>query len=146
MATFVQNEWFITCTRIYVKVGELIIFPLMEFLGIDKTGQKDVDRNWSSAKTFFDHKLFPLKDLQNSIEETNPNGIEKIEAECLREVIESVERQISMVPYFRNEENSNIDIIKLESAPLTNLGCESEFSKFDHRVKVTGGSTLIQTH
>ena len=51
-----------------------------------------------------------------------------------------------MVPYFRNESANNVDTTKLDSAPLTNLGCESEFSKFDHRVKVTGGSTSIQTH
>ena len=48
--------------------------------------------------------------------------------------------------YFRNESANNVDTTKLDSAPLTNLGCESEFSKFDHRVKVTGGSTSIQTH
>ena len=146
VSTFIQNEWFTACARLYVKVGELIIFPLMDFLGIDKKGEKNLERSWSSAKTFFDQKLFLLKDMHCTIEETNPNGIEKLEAACLREVIESVERQISMVPFFRNEENSNVDTIKLGSAPLTNLGCESEFSKFDHRVKVTGGSTSIQTH
>ena len=33
----------------------------------------------------------------------------------------------------------------LKDAPLTNLGCESEFAKFDNRVKATGGSTSIST-
>ena len=84
--------------------------------------------------------------MQTTIEETLPNGLEKLEAACLGEVIESVERQINMVPYLRKEAANNVDTIKLDSAPLTNLGCESEFSKCDHRVKVTGGSTSIQTH
>ena len=145
VATFVQNEWFSECARIYAKLGELIIFPLIEFLGIDKQGEKNAERNWSSAKTFFEHKLSLLKDMQTVIEEANPNGLEKLEASCLGEVITSVERQINMVPYFKNEENS-VDVIKLECAPLTNLGCESEFAKFDYRVKVSGGSTSIQTH
>ena len=35
---------------------------------------------------------------------------------------------------------------KLQYAPLTNLGCESEFAKFDNRIKVSGGSTSISTH
>jgi len=51
-----------------------------------------------------------------------------------------------MVPFLRGKEDNNVDTTKLDSAPLTNLGCESEFSKFDHRVKVAGGSTSIQTH
>ena len=33
----------------------------------------------------------------------------------------------------------------MKYAPLTNLGCESEFSKLDHQIKVSGGSTVIQT-
>ena len=41
----------------------------------------------------------------------------------------------------------NLDIIceKLKLAPLTNLGCESEFAKFDNRVKICGGSTTVTT-
>ena len=34
----------------------------------------------------------------------------------------------------------------MKQAPLTNLGCESEFLKFDNRVKATCGSTSVSTH
>jgi len=73
-----------------VKIAELITFPLMDFLGIDKKGQQDEERNWTSAKTFFNHKLSLLKDMQTTIEEANPNGLEKLEAACLGEVFDSV--------------------------------------------------------
>ena len=33
----------------------------------------------------------------------------------------------------------------MKYASLTNLGCESEFSKLDHRIKITGGSISVQT-
>ena len=34
---------------------------------------------------------------------------------------------------------------KLEYAPLTNLGSESEFAKFDNRVRISGGTTSVQS-
>ena len=36
-------------------------------------------------------------------------------------------------------------MLKYKFAPITNLGCESEFAKLDNRIKVTDGSTSIQT-
>ena len=36
-------------------------------------------------------------------------------------------------------------MLKYKFAPITNLGCESEFAKLDNRIKVTGGSTSVQT-
>ena len=34
---------------------------------------------------------------------------------------------------------------KFEYAPLKNIGCESQFSKLDNHINITGGSTSIQT-
>ena len=65
-----------------------------------------------------------MKDIKSTVEEACPNGLEKLEGVCLGEVIESVERQIKVVPYFRNESANNVDTTKLDSVPLTNLGCE----------------------
>ena len=33
--TFINNQWFKECCELYSKFGDLIIFPLMKFLGID---------------------------------------------------------------------------------------------------------------
>ena len=34
---------------------------------------------------------------------------------------------------------------KITHAPLTNLGCESELTNLDNRIKICGGTTSIQT-
>ena len=34
----------------------------------------------------------------------------------------------------------------LKNAPLRYHGCESEFAKFDNRVKATGDRTFVNTH
>lgn len=49
------------------------------------------------------------------------------------------------MPYLQNGEESGVDAEALKAAPLTNLGCESEFAKFDNRIRASGGSTSIET-
>ena len=49
------------------------------------------------------------------------------------------------MPYLQNGVESGMDIKALKAAPLTNLGCESEFAKFDNRIRASGGSTSIET-
>ena len=56
-----------------------------------------------------------------------------------------MERQISQVAYLGRGEVSEISEQNLKNAPLTNLGCESEFAKFDNRVKATGSRTSVNT-
>lgn len=46
--------------------------------------------------------------------------------------------------FFTDYTDSAINKIKLEYAPLTNLGCEGEFAKLDNRLKIRGGSTSVQ--
>ncbi|KAK6194846.1 hypothetical protein SNE40_000386 [Patella caerulea] len=52
--------------------------------------------------------------------------------------------------FFVNDEEEDVQVIpdlnKLEFAPLTNLGCESQFAKLDNRVRYSGGMTCIATH
>ena len=96
-----------------------------------------------SLKTFFYHKLSVLKDMVSITKEIEATEVEKLEAVVIEEVIDTLERQISEVVYLR--EGIQVDEA-LSSAPLTNLGCESEFAKFDNRVKHSGGSTSVQTH
>lgn len=142
--TFIENEWFTRCSEIYSSLGNLIIFPLIEFLGIDDTGQSNpTDRSWSGVKLFFDHKLQVLKDLKEAKLEGEPTGMEKLEATVIDEVIETVERQLSEVSFVWTDKNVDVDALK--QAPLTNLGCESEFAKFDNRIRVCGGSTSVST-
>ena len=88
------------------------------------------------------NKLIELKDYKTVILENLPNGVK---AAIIEEVVDTMERQISQVAYLRRGEVSEISEQNLKNAPLTNLGCESEFAKFDNRVKATGGSTSVNT-
>ena len=63
----------------------------------------------------------------------------------------AVKRQLNEMSFFgdisgKKDKLSQPDSEKLEHATLTNLGCEGEFAKLDNRVKVSGGSTSVETH
>ena len=147
VSTFIQNDWFTQCSELYTEIGDMVIFPLMEFIGIDnKNAIKNAERSWSGIEIFFDHKLSVLKDYKETILDSEPNGIEKLKAAIIEEVIDTIQRQIAQVHYLKQNEDSGVNVQAFKSAPITNLGCESEFAKFDNRVKSTGGSTSVQTH
>ena len=62
MMTFIENDWFTDCSEICCKLGNLVIFPLIEFLGIYKAHEtKSADRSWNGVKVFFEHKMQVLK-------------------------------------------------------------------------------------
>ena len=65
-----------------------------------------------------------------------------LRAKAIVEVITNVERQLSSMSYFEEGADENE---KLQFAPLTNLGCESQMASLDNRLKVSGGTTCIQT-
>ena len=59
----------------------------------------------------------------------------------IEEIVDAVKNRLSKTDYFiRPDEEVSKDI---KYAPLTNMGCESEFSKLGHRW--SGGSTSIRT-
>ena len=35
VSTYIQNDWFLLCSEVYNEMGKLVIFPIMELLGID---------------------------------------------------------------------------------------------------------------
>ena len=72
-----------------------------------------------------------LKDLKEAKLTGNCTGLEKLEATVIEGVIETIQRQLSKVSSVSTD--SGVDVDALQQAPLTNLGCESEFAKFDNR-------------
>ena len=45
-------------------MADLVIFPMMELLGIDKKGEQgSVNRTWAGVKTFLENKLGELEEL-----------------------------------------------------------------------------------
>ena len=118
----------------------------MDLLGIDKQqDHRNENRNWVGVREFFKTKLDRLEHLKADFKKT-ATGKEKLIGAVMEETVETLKRQLNEMDYFDDEVNSEIDQEKLKFAPLTNLGCESEFAKLDNRVKISGGSTSIRTH
>ena len=55
VSTYIQNDWFLCCAKIYSRLGDILIFPLMEILGIDSRGSLvgKGERNWAGLRSFF---------------------------------------------------------------------------------------------
>ena len=107
-----------------------------------------MDRNWAGIRSFFEQKLPELKQARDKASGVD-DGQSRLYGVALDEVIETLERQLSEMEFFQNSDEAgpaNSNVSKLEYAPLTNLGCESEFAKLDVRIVASGGSTTIQTH
>ena len=88
-----------------------------------------MDRNWAGIRSFFEQKLPELKQARDKASDAD-DGQSRLYEVVLEEVIETLERQLSEMDFFQNSDEAgpaNSDVSKLEYAPLTNLGCESEF-------------------
>ena len=70
-------------------------------------------------------------------------------------VINSLHRQLCEMKFFSEipgvpnaegtEDMPSPNYSKMELAPVTNLGCESEFAHLDNRIKVSGGTESVMS-
>ena len=135
VSRYIQNNWFLCCFEVYKMLREIIIFPLMHLLGIDKHDSSNFERTCNRVRQLFAAKL---PELPQKMEECATAATGK-------EVISIINRQLSEIPFLDEREESLVDVSKLAYAPLTNLGCESEFAKLDNRISISEGSTSIKT-
>ena len=145
VGTYIQNNWFHLCCRVYERIGFYIIFPLMELLGIDKAYDvKREDRNWSGVREFFKEKIPELERLRD--EGVGGNGEDMLMTAVLDEILETLHRQLNEVSYFSDEETITAEAEeKMKYAALTNSGCESQFAKLNNRLNVSGGTAPVET-
>ncbi|ESP02454.1 hypothetical protein LOTGIDRAFT_172011 [Lottia gigantea] len=143
--TFISNPWFICCSEIYSFLGEILIHPLMELLGID--GRGPGKQSWTDVKIFFDQKIPHLQKLQDQFSQT-VTGKGSLIGAILTEVIESLKRQLSEMDFFQiqSAKTITVNLEKLQLAPLHNLTCESRFAKLNNQVAASGGMTTVKTH
>ena len=150
VSTYIQNDWFLSRARIYSDLGDLLLYPLIDLLGIDGRGSEmeKANKNWAGVRSFFKRKLSELNQARDDAK-TADDGQNKLLAAVLDEVMDTLERQLSEMSYFQMSNTDSLTAIdehKLKHAPLTNLGCESEFAKLFVRVTASGGTTSVQTH
>ena len=101
-------------------------------------------------RNFFKLKLPEIDDLCEQLK--SGNGKDRLYSAMLKETSETLRRQLSAMPFFYNilerdeAQNDKLpDPNKLTYAPLTNLGCESGFTWFDNRLKISGGTESVQS-
>ena len=83
---------------------------------------------------YFETKITELRNLKAEKSQSTV-GKNVLIGAILDKVLETLNRQLFEMDFFKNP-----DIVckKLILAPFTNLECESEFVKFDNRVKIYG--------
>ena len=148
VATYIQNDWFILCSELYSEMGTFIIFPIMHLLGIDKKDKQGKSSKWTDVREFFKIKLSEIKKMKTEIDTRTGRG--RLMVALYTEILETLERQLGEMAFFSSaiDQDSTVDWTmnpKLDRAPVTNLGCESEFASLDNMLKKTGGTTSVQT-
>ena len=123
----------------------------MNVIGIDER-RKNLQniRDWYGVRDFFKLKLPEIDDLCGQLK--SGNGKDRLYSAMIKETSEIVRRQLSAMPFFydtlEHDEAQNDELPdpnKLTYAPLTKLGCESEFAWFDNRVKISSGTESVQS-
>jgi hypothetical protein len=84
------------------------------------------------VKEFLNSKI-PLFDILKVKFGQTVTGKAKLMGRVLEEVIDTLKRQLSEMDYFEVGDVASIpDEVKLQYAPITNLGCDSKFAKLDN--------------
>jgi hypothetical protein len=73
--------------------------------------------------------------------ENERTGLGMQKAEALEEVVDTLKRQMEMVPFFSESGDGQ----KPEGAPLTNCCCESFMADLNNTLKVSGGTITVRT-
>ena len=99
-AHYITNRWYIICCEIYTYVAELVIFPLMDLLGIDKAKKtKRDDRNWIGIHNFFEKtlpKLTEEKEKHDALE----GGKNALTSEILSALVNGIKHQLQEMKFF----------------------------------------------
>ena len=138
---YLRSPWFAMCCRVSAVFNTSLVVPLLEALGIDEGKYfKSQYRSWEGIRSFFNQKLAMLESM--SVTEEGVRVEDMIIAECSGNIREALQNQLNYMTWFTIPEEIKM---KMQSARLTNSGCESEFAHLDNDCKVTSGNTSLTT-
>ena len=143
---YLQSRWFNLCCEIGAKVNTMTVLPMKSALGIDDyRNSKSEARSWSGLKGFFSDLLGKLSSA--AVKTSDMSGPELLEAEVCSKVWSSLKHQLDYMKFYREDsiEISDETLKKMDRAPLTNSGCESNFAQLDLECKRGSGQTTLQT-
>ena len=143
---YIQSEWFLLCCRISSVFNSALVLPMLQALGIDQgKAEKSEFRSWKGIRSFFMGKLDMLGKMAVPVPSSGAEQI--ITAVCAGSIMTALKKQLDYMKCFTDEADSILAEIqsKMERAPLTNSGCESEFAFLDNVCKTTSGNTTLNT-
>ena len=98
VSTYIQNDWFNLCSRVYERLGFILIFSLMQLLEINKAKEvKREDRNRPGIREFFKQKIPDLKNIRDNASANDEEVL--LLSSVLDEVIDTVQRQLEEMKY-----------------------------------------------
>ena len=64
VSTYIQNDWFQLCAEAYAEVRDILIFPIIDLLGVDDCKLiTDDELSWVGVQKFFEAKITELRNL-----------------------------------------------------------------------------------
>ena len=137
---FVSSDWFLTCCDVAKYFYDEITIPIKKLIGMDEFKKTKSDqRSWSGIREEFEMIITNLTEITNQANEND--GMDCLKSKAAAGIKIALQRQLEAVSFFRDPEKSSNEI----KAPLTNLGCEGNFSSLGNDCKRAGGSVKLQT-
>jgi hypothetical protein len=103
---------------------------------------KTQGHTWSNVRSFLDEKLKMLDGLAELTPDMS--GDQNLTAKGAKSIKAAIEHQVDYMPFLKGVENE-VWSEKINYAPISNLGAESDFAKVGNALKRTGGSTRLET-
>ena len=142
---YLNSEWFQLCCKIAAVVNKLVVLPIKEALGMDAArSTKSDSRSWSGLKVLFASLLDNLSSL--SVKKPGMSGFELLESEAALKISAAMTKQLAYMDFYKEEvEISQAVLDKIDQAPLTNSGAESNFAQLDLECRRGSGQTKLKT-
>ena len=142
---YLNCDWFQLCCRLASKINKLIVLPMKEALGIDENRSKKSDsRSWSGLKKLFPKLLESLSSL--TVKKAGMTGSELLECQAASSISEAMKKQLNYMDFYKEDLTLSQEVLdRIDDAPLTNSGSESNFAQLDLECRRGSGQTKLQT-
>ena len=132
------------CCQIGATFYKSIIIPIKEAIGIDEYRDKESEyRSWTGMRRFYSELLDKLSAA--AIPTPGMTGTQLLEASVAGNIHAGLKHQLGYMKFFTDDTFPEDIEEKQNDAPLTNSGCESNFSQLDLECRRGSGQTKLET-
>ena len=142
---YLNSEWFQLCCKIATNINELVVLPMKEALGMDEgRSSKSDSRSWTGLKVLFKSLLDNLS--SRAVKKPGMTGFELLECQAALKISTAMTKQLSYMDFYKDEMELPQKVLdKIDEAPLTNSGAESNFAQLDLECRRGSGQTKLKT-